>query len=252
MAKRLIFDVGNSLFKVAMVDKGETILSKYWVGSEPDYTYLKKLIQENSISKSIISSVRHHNSDFFSFFKDRDVDLVEFKVDMALPIVNCYATPSTLGRDRLAAAIGAVTIFGEQSNILIVDLGSAITIDTVLCGRYVGGNISPGANLRFRALNSFTDKLPLLSLESETDRSLFSDNTSSAIVSGIELGIIHELEGYIRAAEKNYGKLSIIFTGGDGKYFAERIKNTIFVGSDLVIVGLNRVIDEIESREKLG
>lgn len=250
MAKRLIFDVGNSLFKMALMDGGQIIESAKWEGDEPDYGYLDKLIRENSVSKAIISSVRHHNSDFFSFFNGRGVEVVKFTVDMPLPIVNGYATPSTLGRDRLAAALGAVTLFGDGANIMVVDLGSAITIDMVLSGRYVGGNISPGAALRYRALNSFTEKLPLLSLECGATRSLFSDNTSSAIASGVEMGILYELEGYILRAEQNYGEITIIFTGGDGKYFAEKIKNTIFVSSDLVIVGLNRVVDEIESREK--
>ncbi len=249
---RLIIDVGNSSTKAAILCMGEPQKEYKWEGENIDYDELARAISDFFIEKAIISSVKHHNSAIFSFLNNMGVQLVEFTVDMVLPITNCYKTPLTLGRDRLAAAIGAMTIFGDNSNILVVDLGSAITIDMVVDGCYLGGNISAGASLRFRSLANFTDKLPLLSLHQESDGELFSRNTNSAIVEGVVCGIVGELEWYIQKAQREHGNINVIFTGGDANYFEKKIKNTIFVNYNLVIVGLNRVLDEIEINEKRG
>jgi len=145
------------------------------------------------------------------------------------------------GADRLAAAVGANTIY-PNSDILIVDFGTAITIDVVSGGEFLGGNITPGAAIRFKALHHFTKKLPLCSLN-DNPTELFGNTSVSAIECGVVNGIVYEIEGYIRDLQRKYSDLRIIFTGGDSNFFAKRLKNTIFATYDLVAYGLNRILE---------
>ncbi len=153
-------------------------------------------------------------------------------------------TPGML--DRLAAAVGATTLYPGR-DLLIVDMGTAITIDLVEGGVYRGGNISPGMNMRFRALHDYTARLPL---ESATDEIMTLGNTTStAVGQGVMQGIVNEIEGYIESFSKKNREISTIFTGGDAKRFVKRIKNAIFADCELVVCGLNRILDYNANKE---
>jgi type III pantothenate kinase len=166
---------------------------------------------------------------------------VDFSSATPVPIENLYRTPHTLGPDRLAAAVGAATLY-PATNVLVVDFGSAITIDMISArGEFLGGNISPGAAMRFRALNAFTNTLPLLSLSEHTE--LLSLESATAMESGVANGIVYEIEGYIARLKGKFDPLKIIFTGGDGNFFAKRFKNPIFATYDLVAYGLNSILE---------
>ncbi len=178
---------------------------------------------------------------------------LKFDHTTPVPIRNLYATPGTLGPDRLAAAVGANAIFPGET-VLVCDFGTAITFDVVTDGAFGGGNISPGAGMRFRALHEFTGKLPLIELSNFVEVrqpdawgggafEFPSDNTTDAIVGGVVCGIVAEVECYIKAMRVKYGDVKVIFTGGDGEYFAERVNFTIFVRSELVLHGLNAILD---------
>lgn len=150
-----------------------------------------------------------------------------------------------MGRDRLAAAVGANAIYPEN-DVLIFDFGTAITIDIVTKeGEFLGGNISPGVQSRFRALHDYTARLPLLSMPGDPGVAipLVADSTDDAITSGVINGIQFEIEGYIEQLSASHDSLKIIFTGGDGIFFAKRLKNTIFATYDLVVHGLNRILE---------
>ena len=165
--------------------------------------------------------------------------MLEMTQRTAVPIGNAYLTPETLGVDRLAAAVGAVSQVGD--NCLIVDFGSAITIDVVEGGVFRGGNISPGVEMRLRALHDYTKRLPKCE---PTDENLeLGRTTVEAIQQGVMTGITYEIEGYISYFYARNVKLSLIFTGGDAKFFVKRIKNAIFAKYDLVICGLNRILE---------
>jgi type III pantothenate kinase len=124
---------------------------------------------------------------------------------------------------------------------LIIDFGTAITIDYVEGGVFLGGNISPGMTTRFRALADYTAKLPLCQA---TEAQLsYGTTTREAIEQGVMQGITHEIEGYIEAFSEKKTKKCTIFTGGDAKYFVKRIKNTIFADCEPVLVGLNRILN---------
>ena len=167
-----------------------------------------------------------------------------------MPIGNAYLTPETLGRDRLAAAVGATVLYPGE-NVLIVDFGTAVTIDLVTAdATFRGGCISPGMKTRFRALHDYTAKLPLCAAtESEELAGL---NTRQAIELGVMNGITFEIEGYAARMRSRIEDLCVIFTGGDANFFVKRIKNTIFANCNLVFCGLNRILEYNASEEHLN
>ena len=141
----------------------------------------------------------------------------------------------------MAAAVGANNIF-PHTNVLVVDCGTAITIDFVSAiGRFEGGNISLGLNTRFKALSSFTSKLPLVDIADGYP--LIGKNTTDAIRAGVLNSTIFELDTYIELFSGLYPDLKVIFTGGDAFFFDGKLKNTIFVVPNLVVQGLNRILE---------
>lgn len=238
----LAIDIGNSLAKLAVIENGQVV--DFLKTDRPDAAFVAGVLDANpAIDAAIAMSCRAADSEVESLLKRRLRRFLRFDRSVPVPIENCYATPETLGPDRLAAAVGAWTLYPGR-NILIVDFGTAITIDFVTeRGEYLGGNISPGADTRFRALNRFTGTLPLCSLPQQEKPTLLGDSTRSAIESGVVNGIVYEIEGYIRDLEQRYEDLRIVFTGGESDFFAKRLKNTIFATYDLVAYGLNRILE---------
>jgi type III pantothenate kinase len=157
-----------------------------------------------------------------------------------LPIKNKYSTPKTLGLDRIAAAVGA-NMLCPNTPLLIIDMGTAITYDFVNSeNEFVGGNIAPGVNMRLRAMNKFTNKLPLL--EARQEEKLLGNDTSSAMMAGVMRGIEFEIEGYISEIIKKNSNLSVFLTGGDVFFFEKTLKSSIFVVSNLLLIGLNEIL----------
>jgi type III pantothenate kinase len=158
-----------------------------------------------------------------------------------LPIEVHYQTPETLGNDRIAAATGA-NFLRPDRDVLIIDAGTAITYEIVeASGVYIGGNISPGMTTRFRALHRFTEKLPLVREPEQI--SWLGTTTETAIQAGVVNGIIYEMDGYIHDVRKKYPDVFVFLTGGHSFYFERRLKNSIFAAINLVLVGLNRILE---------
>lgn len=236
----LIIDIGNSLCKLAVM-KQEEIVEIFRVSSL-EISFIEKILKKYSeIKKGILSTVRCDDEVMETYLKKEIPYFLKVTHKTPLPIKNCYSTPSTLGIDRLMSAIGGHALFPEKE-LLIFDLGSAITIDYVNReAEFMGGNISPGMAMRFRALSTFTEKLPLC--DSEGDFSLVGKSTEEAIRGGVVMGIKKEIEGYIDDYLSKNNEIVIIFTGGDAKYFVFKVKNTIFVDCDLLLKGLNKVLE---------
>jgi len=165
-----------------------------------------------------------------------------------VPVNNLYKTPETLGKDRLAAVVGAHSLFPDK-NILVLDAGTALTIDFIdKDGNYRGGNISPGLNMRFRALHEYTQKL---FLQSQSDEYQFLGcDTASAITSGVQNGIIFEINYYIDHFVKQFPGLVTILTGGDVNFLVDKIKKYIFAEPNLVFIGLMKIIEFNINKEK--
>lgn len=235
----LTIDIGNSLAKLTLLEDGQVVDFMKTEELTPDY--LKGVLDSNpEIRAAILVSVREEHQPLEELLRSRLKHYLRFDSSVPVPIQNRYTSP-TLGPDRLAAAVGADTLYPNH-NVLVVDFGTAITIDLVSAqGEYLGGNISPGVMTRFRALHHFTRKLPLLEPIDEVP--LLANDSHRSIQAGVMNGIVFEIEGYIRELEQQYDGLRIIFTGGDGNLFAKRVKNPIFATYDLVAYGLNRILE---------
>jgi type III pantothenate kinase len=236
----LIVDIGNSRIKVVVM-AGDSVVEEY-VSADVNRLWLKDIVDgHKEICRAIVSSTSSTGAMVAQWLSEMvEYTLLFEPATTPVPIANSYTTPQTLGADRLAAAVGGVALFPD-GDLMIVDFGTAITIDYVVDGGFVGGNISPGVTTRFRALADYTAKLPLCS---PTDEVLtYGRTTREAIEQGVMQGITNEIEGYIEAFLCEKEKKYIIFTGGDAKYFVKRIKNTIFAGCEPVIYGLNRILN---------
>lgn len=235
----LAVDIGNSRIKFGIVDKG-CIVDTYCTESF-DTSLVERLFSRYSIDSAVAVCSRGPFTALRECIEPLVDNFMMFDSSTPVPLINMYATPQTLGADRLAAAVGARTIY-PNDNVLVVDFGTAITFDMVTsAGEYLGGNISPGAMSRFRALHDYTAALPMLSLPDEVER--LGNCSDTAIRSGVALGIIYEVEGYISYMSAEYDDLKIIFTGGDANYFAKRLKSAIFATCDLIIYGLNTILE---------
>jgi type III pantothenate kinase len=166
---------------------------------------------------------------------------VEFNSGTPSPITNNYRTPKTLGLDRLAAAIGARTLFPDK-DLLVIDAGTAITFDLVEGkGTFAGGNISPGLRSRFRALHEFTANLPLADEQGKIP--LVGQTTEEAIKAGVIHGMVLEMDGMIDLMKKKRPEIQPVLTGGDARFFETRLKNRIFVKFEITLIGLNRILE---------
>ncbi len=235
----LIIDIGNSRVKVAVV--GGTEVVDFMATENYDEDIVKNFVQKYDIERSIVSSTRGVQPHVEESVRAIVGHCLYFDASVRVPLDVRYATPHTLGRDRLAAAVGAREVFGLV-DMLIVDFGTAITIDLVTReGGFEGGVISAGVALRFRALHEFTASLPFC--EPTTQELEVARTTQDAIEQGVMNGVCYEIEGYISRFLQKYGELSVIFVGGDAKFFEKRIKNTIFVNRDLLFRGLSVILD---------
>ena len=200
-------------------------------------THLTALPQADACILSSVSAVGQKIIDILS---QKALYFMELTAATPVPIKNLYKTPETLGKDRLAAVVGAYSLFPGK-DILVMDAGTALTIDFIdKEGNYHGGNISPGLNMRFRALHDYTQKL---FLQTQTDNyQMLGDTTASAIVSGVQNGIIFEVNYYIRHFVKKFPQLVKILTGGDINFFVNKIESSIFAEPNLVFIGLEKII----------
>lgn len=204
--------------------------------------HLKMLKDEHpQLTKAILSSVKPKDEELIGFLSENFEVFLELDALTELPIENLYETPETLGKDRLAAAVGANELFPDQ-NLLVIDAGTAITYDLVSeKNQFIGGNISPGLEMRFKALNQFTGKLPLI--KQSEDFQTIGRNTTDAIRSGVQNGILYEIDRTIDIFNRNYQNLQIIMTGGDSNFFDKKLNYSIFVHFNLTLIGLNRILE---------
>ena len=231
-------DIGNSFMKVAVVDGNNIVATqRVAVDSEIDVASLKATYP--ALQRAIVASSGVPTAQVALVLRSEGLWVLEMNSLTPVPIGNDYLTPATLGVDRLAAAVGVVDM--GYDNCLIVDFGTAITIDLVENGIFRGGNISPGVRTRFRALHDYTQRLPECNPTEEVLP--LGRTTSQAIEQGVMQGIVNEIEGYISAFSKKNAKITLIFTGGDAKFFVNRIKNAIFAKWDPVVCGLNRILE---------
>lgn len=236
----LIIDIGNTQTKVAIFDtRGivHTVIGSSFTAAQ----FINLKLHYPLINRAILSSVSDVDPDLTQTLNNECPFFVEFKSNTPIPLGNKYESKETLGLDRLAAAVGAQAIFPGQE-LLVIDAGTAITYDLIdNCANFLGGNISPGLTMRFKALHAFTNKLPEIA-PSETWPA-YGKNTQEAIQAGVLQGMIFEIDGVIDNHRKERSEIKVLLTGGDSLFFEKKLKNTIFVKFDLTLIGLNRILE---------
>ncbi len=235
----LVIDIGNSFQKIGLFHpNGELVL----VDSFPklDCEYISALIQNNHICHAIISEVGLMDPNITQILQKK-TNLIPFTKDLKLPIQLSYLTPDSLGKDRIANSVAAHHLFPNQ-NCLSIQAGSCIVYDFIdQFGAFLGGAISPGIQMRFNALYDQTARLPLLE-KSSIDYFLGKD-TQQSIKSGVINGVVFEIEGQINAYKAEFKDVSVLLTGGDMGYLQKSIKNQIFATPNLVMFGLNKILN---------
>lgn len=235
----LIIDVGNTLIKAAIFDK-DVLLEKEDFNTNEFMDAFPKWVQSYlKIKHAIIASVGKLDALALDYL-EQNFELLKLNQATKMPFSNRYKTPETLGVDRMALVSASVYHFSEK-NVLVIDAGSCITYDFITDKNdYLGGAISPGVEMRYRALHSFTANLPLL--KKEEPSSLIGDSTKASMHSGVVNGVINEIEGAIETYTQKYSDLTVILTGGDGKFLSKQLKSSIFANSNFLLEGLNYIL----------
>ena len=244
MKGNLTIDIGNTSVKVAFFVGTQIAATNRFTGG--DICLLERFISTYKPDTAITCSTASSDASrtIEELVEQRCRRVLHLSHETSLPITLGYRTPSTLGRDRIATAVGAWTIaqrLENGSNVLVIDAGTAITYDLVSAdGCFVGGNIAPGLSLRFKALNEHTGRLPLVQPDGDTP--MVGYDTLTAIRSGVMLGLLGEIKNYIADLKLSYPNLMVFITGGDGKLLHARLgdENIIYY-EHLAAEGLNRI-----------
>ena len=233
----LLIDIGNSNCKVAYCHGSE--LGEIFRSSSSDLLeFILSIISDSHIKVIVLSTVREDDLHMQSVLRTKCERLIVLNKDTELPEGFSFGfQPKTLGTDRLAGALAVAKLFPGKDCIKF-DFGTALTIDRITKeGVYAGGNISLGLQSRFKALNAFTKRLPLVAPTENFNET--GTDTVGAITAGVVLGVIFEVEGYIR---KNKDCIAV-FTGGDSVFFAKKMDTPVFVIQNLVLIGLAIIAD---------
>ena len=235
----LIIDIGNTVAKIAVFKDKDIVEILY--DSNQTLECLSDICAKYAVEKAIVATVIDLNERVLAQLKSLPVSLLWLNEKTLLPVENLYETPETLGYDRMAAVVSAHEQFPDR-NILVIDAGTCITYEFIDSeGQYHGGNISPGLQMRFKALHQFTGRLPLVDPQG---RSLdLGKDTETAIRAGVKKGIEYEISGYITAMKHKYPELLVFLTGGDDFSFDTNVKSVIFADRFLVLKGLNRILN---------
>lgn len=234
----LVIDEGNTRAKYAIFQNGEMIMHNTYPAHNEQIIH--NIIEQFAPKNCMVCSTKN-NKEFFYAISDLFQNFIFLDHTVKLPLNNSYKTPESLGKDRIAAVVGAFTLC-EGKDILIVDAGTAITYDFVSAkDGYLGGSISPGLIMRHKALNAFTSKLPLL--EPKSTNNPIGTTTVEAIQSGVFNGLKHEIDGICTQFNADFSDGIIFLTGGDALFFDKIVKNTIFVNPNLVLIGLNTILE---------
>ena len=229
----LCFDFGNTRRKLAVFEGAE--LSRVQVMNDDSTEAIQALIDQYKPRKSILSSVVDHNPEMETLLAAH-TKFHHLNHLTRIPFTTPVGKPETIGADRLALIAGAVHLFPKQHN-LVIALGSCITYN--FCNKFhefLGGGISPGLEMRLKSLNYYTAKLPLVKATSNAP--LIGYDTATNIQSGVVLGMVHEMDGFIDEYRQKFDNFNVLLTGGDMVYLASHLKNKIFADPDLIFKGL--------------
>jgi type III pantothenate kinase len=231
----LVVDSGNTRFKAGIFDNARLIRKEFF----SNHHDLKSFIEANSFNHILVSSVNFDPTEILSWSTNSQKKII-LTSSIPLPIKIAYATPQTLGVDRIAAACGAFLLYPNE-DCLVIDAGTCINYEFLDRNKtYHGGAISPGISMRFEAMHTFTSKLPLV--KSISKSKLIGDSTESCMQSGVMNGVLAEVNEIIQRYKDLYPDIRVILSGGDHSFFENNLKHPIFVAPDLVFDGLNGIL----------
>jgi type III pantothenate kinase len=247
MATSLTLDLGNTALKYGVFAAGQ--LQAHGILREP--AHLLALWQRQQPAQAILASVAAEDSTqpWLAALAEAGAlgQVLPFRPGFTpVPVHNAYATPHTLGPDRLAGVVGAASLRPGRDT-LVIDVGTALKLDLVTAdGTYHGGSIAPGLRMRMHSLHTFTGRLPLLELPPATEAvQLIGNSTASAMHSGVLRGAAVEVAGLLATYERHYPGLGVVLTGGDAPYLQaalEAVSGRIFVVPELVLLGLEMIL----------
>lgn len=235
----LIIDAGNTKIKIGVFNRLK-LIEKHSVMPETLDKTLPDLIKKHPINHAIISATGKLKKKDLQLLK-KTISYVEVSAKLHYPFKNLYKTPETLGADRYALMTAAITKY-PNTNVLVIDAGTCITYDFMNSkGQYEGGAISPGIKTRYTSLNTLTANLPLL--DAKEINFVAGRSTNESIHSGIINGVTFEIDAVINHYKTLTPHLTVILTGGDANFLANRLKNTIFATSNFLLEGLNFLLE---------
>jgi type III pantothenate kinase len=235
----LIIEQGNTTTKIAVFNHEEILETSVYRSFQ--LTDLMPFLKKYPVKKGILSTVAIHDDKLITYLKNHITRFICFNEQLRLPVTIQYDTPQTLGKDRIAAIAGA-HFLQPGRDVLVIDAGTAITYDILeSSGIFIGGNISPGMTTRFRSLNQYTKQLPVVHEREAVP--FLGTSTETAILAGVVNGIVYEMDAYITEVRDKYPEVFVFLTGGHSFYFERRLKNSIFAAINLVLIGLNRILE---------
>lgn len=235
----LVVDIGNNFFKLGIFENSNLVFSFFDKNDKIDVEIEKIIHSYSKITSALISNVSSVKIN--DILNKLNIKIYELDSTFIFPFKLNYKTPESLGNDRLALA-AAATILYPNSNNLVIDAGTCITIDFINNNNhFMGGSISPGVKMRYDSLNHYTANLPLL--KNENNFNYPGDSTNASIHAGIIGGVSNEINGFIKQINSRNDKVNVILTGGDAKILSKTLKITIFANQNFILEGLNSILN---------
>ena len=235
----LVVDIGNNFFKIGIFENSNLVFSFFEKNDKIDVEIEKIIGNYSKITSALISNVS--SIEINDILNKLNIKIYELDSTFIFPFKLNYKTPESLGNDRLALAAAATILF-PNSNNLVIDAGTCITIDFIdNNNHFIGGSISPGVKMRYDSLNHYTANLPLL--KNENNFNYPGDSTNASIHAGIIGGVSNEINGFIKQINSRNDKVNVILTGGDAKILSKTLKITIFANQNFILEGLNSILN---------
>ena len=235
----LVVDIGNNFFKLGIFENSNLVFSFFEKNDKIDAEIEKIIRSYSKITSALISNVSSIKIN--DILNKLNIKIYELDSTFIFPFKLNYKTPESLGNDRLALAAAATILF-PNSNNLVIDAGTCITIDFIdNNNHFMGGSISPGVKMRYDSLNHYTANLPLL--KNENNFNYPGDSTNASIHAGIIGGVSNEINGFIKQINSRNDKVNVILTGGDAKILSKTLKITIFANQNFILEGLNIILN---------
>lgn len=237
---KLVLDLGNTNKKICVFQEGRLVHLE--ISDQLSLRTLKEVMGNYpEITDGIMASVVTIPAYLKNYLEQQLTRFIELNNRTSIPVVNKYKTPGRLGKDRLACAVAGASMFGGFP-VLVVNAGTCLTYDFVTAAReYLGGSISPGIRMRFKALHTFTEKLPLVDLAENVP--LIGSDTDDSISSGVVNGVVEEIKGVVRLYRQHYPNLQVVLSGGDAEYLDKHMKIRIFAFPNIVLLGLYEILE---------